>query len=311
MGTNIYQPRPSTLALNARTGNVGMSDAIYVNTTDSLEIDVVSSIGRNRTAAPAVGAPADGIHVIIDVRMLTTANGLQYLSYSVCPGSDFSTNKFFIKVPEGFLLSVSAYTDGIWRETASPGLFSTANFPALGQTWISIEVCAPATAQQNTSNFLAQGYITGVQRVAWPVPQAISYPDGYAFVRRVSLLSEASPVYVCPLNAVDEITGVSLQFVAGAAPAPRQLAMVFARSSGGTMPDPALVIPFGGNVGPNSTTTLVGAQGIGTGTDASVIYAPLPQRLRMLYHDYLTVSGGVTGDAVAHIDVWGNEWLMP
>lgn len=304
MPSNIYQPRPSQIRLDAKSGHIGMEDAVYVNTNESLQVTVISSTGANpKSSAP----PLQGTQVCIDVRMLTVTNGLQYLTFTLNPTDDYVTNSFVIKLPEGFVLSINAYTMGTWQQTSGDVVV----FPMIGQTWVDLSVVVSAEPQQYTGTFLAQGYATNHQRVCYPVPQEDSYQDGYPFVRYIAGPA-AQLQYNVPLHAVNEITGVSFAVATSATVGNRQPYIDFRASPNGQVA--SLRMPFEQTITANFNATYWATMGqpsyqFGTGW----FFANLPHRVRLSYGDSVLVQigFGLGGDTVSAMSVWGNEWLMP
>jgi hypothetical protein len=329
MPSNILQSTPSSLGFKSRSGAVGMEDAVYVSTNESLAVMCISSVGMNPTMT-SVTPPAQGVQLIIDMRMLTQNAGLTYLTFTVNPTNDYTCNEFFIKLPEGFILSATAYTSGLVQQKAT-GAYSQTELPAIGQTWVSLSVVISQNPDQYTGTFLCQGYCTNYQRVTYPIPQAVSYQDGYPFVRTSTVSSGGAygaitKIYNVPINAINEITAVNFVLNTGADAANRQGTISVYKSvntPGGN--DPSVLIPFGGpTIGANTNIVFYAAIGIpfteftlppGRLQNYTVYWAPLPNRLRLNFHDFIESSiyadAAVPNDLVRSITVWGNEWLMP
>lgn len=306
MPSNIYQPRPSTIGLNAKSGNRAMDESVYVNTNESLQVSITSSIGGN--VPPASGFT--GVSVNIDVRMLTVSNGLQYLTFMFNPANDSSTETFHIKLPEGLLLNISAYTTGVIVQLVN-GLPVD---PMLGQTWVAISIVAPIEPNKYTATFLTQGYVTNVERVSYPPKQSISYQDGYPFFRFGQVLPTRGPGYAIPQNSVNEITGVTFELTTSATPGNRLVYLAFESSLGTSTTRHNLIVPMG-TQGPSLTnqiyTAFVGAAVLQNGLIGSS--APLPARLRMKNGEYVyaALSSPDGTDTLGQVFVWGNEWLVP
>lgn len=307
MSTNIYHPRPSTIALNARSGDRGMDAAIYVNTNESLQATITSSIGAN---VPP-GSGLTGVSVNIDVRMLTVNSGLHYQTFTFVPGNDYSTNTYDITLPEGFLLNVSAYTKGVVTFVAN-GLPVD---PMLGQTWVALSIVAPVNPNQTMATYLTQGYVTNEERIAYPPQQTISYHDGYPFFRFANVPPTG---YRVPQNAVNEITAVAFNLTTNAAVTQRQV-YLSVQSSLGTPPDIGFVIiPFAPQQGPSTISSYsawIGAPSVAFGLSAGSLgtFGTLPSRLRLKAGELLApnLSNADPGDVVSNFKIWGNEWLVP
>jgi hypothetical protein len=323
MPSNIYQPRPSTIRMEARSGTVGMEEAVYCNTNEGLEVMTVSSVGGNPNSAFNFSQLQEGVALTIDMRMLTVNAGLQYLTFMVSPTNDYTPQTIHIKLPEGFILSCNAYTTGKVRlyDPATAGAQPEIS-PCTGETWVALAVVATNNPAQYTGTFLCQGYVTNGQRVTYPARQPISYQDGYPFVRRQpGPVTPASMSYQVPLNAINEITGIYYVLNTSATTGNRIPLIGFARNFGSSpVPDPVLVTPFPSDpVSANTQTTYFAAQGFPLltytvkQTTGAYHWCSLPQRLRLQYHDYVypIVNGVQSGDTVQDFTIWGNEWLMP
>lgn len=306
MPSNIYQPRPSTIALNAGSGDRGMDSAIYVNTNESLQVTITSSIGAN---VPP-GSGLTGVSVNIDVRMLTVNNGLQYLTYTFIPDNQYSTDTYQIKLPEGFLLNISAYTTG----TVSYTFAGVPTDPLLGQTWVNLSIVAPVNPNQTMATYLTQGYVTNEERIAYPPQQIVSYPDGYPFFRWGAILPGRGPGYAIPQNAVDEITGITFQVTTTGTPGSRLVYLAIESSLGTPTTRRNLIVPMGAQ-GPSLSNQIYTAfQGAAVQTAEPIgACAPLPQRLRMKTGEFIygALSSPDGSDVLGGVFVWGNEWLVP
>ena len=308
MPSNIYQPHHSTIELNARTGDRGMDAAIYVNTNESLQVSITSSIGRN--VPPGTGFT--GVSVNVDVRMLTVNNGLQYLTFTFNPPNDYSTQTFQIKVPEGLLLNLSAYTTGMVIQVAG-GLSAT---PLLGQTWVNLSLVAPIQPNKYMATYLTQGYVTNQERVVYPPQQTISYQDGYPFLRPAGPIVPIGTGYQVQPNAINEITCVFFSVSTDAAVTQRQVYLSIYMNLQQTVPatNRVVTIPFQTLQGPSTFQNYeawIGAPNYSTSSLAT--FATLPLRLRLKAGDYIQpgLSAADPGDSVSNLCVWGNEWLVP
>lgn len=307
MSTNIYHPRPSTIGLNARSGDRGMDWAIYVNTNESLQVTITSSIGGN---VPS-GSGLTGVSVNIDVRMLTVNNGLQYLTFTFVPGNDYSTDTYDIKLPEGFLLNISAYTTGVVVFVAN-GLPVE---PMLGQTWVNLSIVAPVNPNRTMATYLTQGYVTNEERIAYPPQQPISYYDGYPFFRFANVPPSG---YQIPQNAINEITAVLFTLSTNVAATQRQVYLAFQSSAGIPATNRTVIIPFQAQQGPSITLNYhawIGASNATYGPSEGSLgtFAPLPARLRLKAGELVApgLSNADPGDVVSDLCIWGNEWLVP
>lgn len=305
--SNIYHPRPSTIELNARSGNRGMDAAIYVNTNESLQVTITSSIGAN---VPP-GSGLIGVSVNIDVRMLTVNSGLQYLTFTFVPGNDYSTDTYDVKLPEGFLLSISAYTTGVVTFVAN----GTPVDPMLGQTWVALSIVAPVNPNQRMATYLTQGYVTNQERIAYPPRQSISYEDGYPFFRYGSNQPPRGLIYLVPQNAVNEITSVYFTVTTDNSASQRQVYISYQSTTGTPATTGNVLIPFEQFVtGSMSAFTCAAWIGATVYTSANfAMFAPLPARLRLKAGESLQpgIFNAGVGDVIGNLKVWGNEWLVP
>lgn len=284
-----------------------MDGSIYVNTNESLQVSITSSVGGN--VPPGTGF--SGVTVNIDMRMLTVNDGLQYLTFMFVPSNDSSTETFQIKLPEGLLLNVSAYTAGVVVQLAN-GLPVD---PMLGQTWVSLSIVAPVEPNHHLATYLTQGYVTNVERVCYPPQQTISYEDGYPFFRFGQIIPGRGYLgYAIPQNSVNEITGVSFSITTSAAGSTRSVFLAVESSLGTSTTRRNLVIPMGAQ-GPSITNQIYWAwQGSPVETVTSIgSFAPLPERLRLKNGEYFyaAMTSQDAGDSIGNFFLWGNEWLVP
>lgn len=307
MPSNIYQPRPSTIHLNATSGNLGMDEAIYINTNESLNVSITSSVGRN---VPPQSTFV-GVSVNIDARMLTVNDQLQYLNYTFNAPPDYTTVSYTVKLPEGFLLNISAYTTGevIRLENGNPVP------PMIGETWVALSIVAPIEPNRFTASCVTHGYITNVQRIAYPPVLTESYEDGYPFFRFGEVLPGRGLVYQCPQNAINEITGVLFEVTTSGVDSTRFVYLSVQSTLGDGATTRNLNIPMGAQTSGVASGIFEAWQGNPMVVEATPIgsFAALPQRLRMKFSDYLvpSIQNGQAGDSIGGLAIWGNEWLMP
>jgi hypothetical protein len=288
-----------------------MEDAVYVSTNESLEVMVISSIGMNSAMTTAT-PPVQGTQVVVDMRMLTQNAGLTYLTFTVNPTNDYTCNEFFIKLPEGFILSAAVYTAGLVQQN-STGADSETVLPIIGETWVSLSVVISQNPDQYTGTFLCQGYCTNYQRVTYPIPQPVSYADGRPFTRTLAGAAGQGIIYNVPINAINEITGCSFVFQTNATVGNREVYLQYVKNNGAANP-PVLQTPLGDTQVANQ---LMGyAYGIGFSPKEALgtyQFIPLLNRLRLTYGDSVQVNaqGMAAGDQISNFALWGNEWLMP
>lgn len=307
MPSNIYQPRPSTIALKADTGDRGMDQAVYVNTNESLQIKVLTSIGSN---VPA-GTSYVPVTVSVDMRLLTVKGVLQYLTFTFNPQGTHDVETFTTKLPEGFLLNLSAYTAGAEVFQTSTGM---PVFDLPGETWCQAMIVAPVQPNVYTATFLAQGYITDEERITFPARQGTGGTrQGFPFMRFGSVISGIGLAYTCPPNSVDEITGVNFVYSTTGGGIAREVYLAFQSSMGTPATIRNIYVPFEGSQSPGTTQNYQAWMLAPAFTNPLGSFQTLPMRQIMLPGQYLIpgAANGDPADAISQLTVWGNEWLVP
>jgi hypothetical protein len=301
--------------MQAQSGTVGMEQAIYVNTNESLEISTLCSIGGNPNSNTP---PIQGVSLNIDIRMLTTTSGLQYLSFSVVPTNDYLLNKYVIKVPEGFILDASVNAIGNYQANFPTWQQPYLIHPQIGQTWVRLMIVATDQPAQYTGTFLCQGYVTANQRICYPMIQPLSY-DGlvaWHYIQNpVDYNNRGSYIiHSVQPNSVNELLGMQFQISTVNAGTARTYNLVACFQSTSLTNLPFLTLA---TISVPAFTlqaySMVNYVSSGTIGGGGAVFLPLPAKLILPYGSLIQMltSNWQSGDVVNQVSVLVKEWLVP
>lgn len=245
--------------------------AAYVTGEDNLQLVVYGSVA--------------GVVLTIAARVLSCDGDVLDLTGTLAASSDRTIAKTTIPLAPGWLTNLAVY--------ASTGS------PLVGQCFVAVRLVRGLTGAITELATLAQGYVTGGQRIAWPGSPVRSSLAGPGAIRSVQVAAPAAGAELAvtvPDNARWRLHTLTASLVASATVATRSPRFVFGDGTNELASVESLSTIAAGETGVWS----LGAFGFAGGTSAKRFTVPIPAGI-------VLPAGATIASVTTAIDA-GDQW---